>query len=66
MSCSGEDERLLKWVKPDGTDVDFKGRVHVVYINEQLRLIFKHIEKIDQGTWTCCLDNNESEGEKFE
>lgn len=65
MSCIGEDDdKNMKWLKPSGAEVDYKGRVHVEKIDGQLRLVFESIIKEDQGKWTCVLDNEEND-EKF-
>lgn len=66
VSCIGEDERYLKWLRPDGAEVDVKGRVHVEAFDGQLRLIIHSIKKEDQGTWMCCRENDESDGQSFE
>lgn len=66
VSCIGEDERYLKWLRPDGAEVDVKGRVHVEAFDGQLRLIIHSIKKEDQGVWMCCRENDENDGQSFE
>lgn len=66
MSCIGEDDdKNMKWLKPSGGEVDYKGRVHVEKIDGQLRLVFESIIKEDQGKWTCVLDNEENDEKYF-
>lgn len=66
VSCLGEDERYLKWMRPDGAEVEEKGRVHVEAFDKQLRLIIHPIRKEDQGTWTCCRESDENDGQSFD
>lgn len=54
VTCNGTDEENSKWLTPKGDDVvDTKGRVHVEYVEGQLRLIFDNVTIEDQGNWTC-------------
>lgn len=66
MSCICEDDcRNMKWLKPSGAEVDYRGRVHVEKTAGQLRLIFDSISKEDQGKWTCVLNNEENDEKSF-
>lgn len=57
--CEGDADDNLKWLRPDGFEVDYKGRVHVEKVGGQLRLIFDSIKKEDQGEWTCVSEFEE-------
>ena len=63
------DDNNTRWLRPNGLEVNSKGRVHVEGIKGQLglesRLIFDSIKREDQGKWTCKLDNDEGEGKFF-
>lgn len=55
MTCEGDADDNLKWLKPDGSEVDFnsKSRVFRERYNGTLRLVIKQITTDDQGEWTC-------------
>lgn len=66
MLCGGDADDNLKWLSPDGSEVNFKGRVAVEKVGGKLQLVFKSIQKEDQGEWTCVSEFEEGgDGKSF-
>jgi hypothetical protein len=66
VTCEGDVDDNLKWLNPDGTEVDFRGRVKQEKAGRMLRLIFDSITKEDQGEWTCVSNFDEGgDGKSF-
>ena len=64
VTCEGDADDNLKWLKPDGMEVDgqIKSRVHQVKVNGKLQLVFVYVSKEDQGEWSC-VSNFEDGGD---
>ena len=64
VACEGDADDNLKWLKPDGMEVDVqsKSRVHQAKVNGKLHLVFIYVSKEDQGEWSC-VSNFEDGGD---
>lgn len=66
VTCKGDADDNLKWLKPDGMEVDFRGRVKQEKVDGKLWLIFDSITKEDQGEWACVSNFDEGgDGKSF-
>lgn len=64
VTCKGDADDNLKWLSPDGLDVQLSdmSRISVNKINSTLRLLFRSIKMEDAGEWTC-VSNFEDGGD---